>query len=498
MEMWSGLGTVMATILLIRSIAKEYLPPEFHDHFTGFLRKLSKYFSSYITIIIDENEGMKVSEVYESVQLYLSVRSSSAASRLKLNKPKNAKEFTYTMDKNQQIVDEFDGVKAWWTFHSRELKQQMFSWNSISDEKRYFELKFHKKDKSKVFETYLPHVMAEAKKIELQNRHRKIYTNKGGENRSYEYRNRVWTPVVFDHPSTFETLALDPELKDDVQRDLTKFSQREMYYKKVGRAWKRGYLLYGPPGTGKSSMIAAISNHLHYDIYDLELTEVKSNTELRKLLIATTNKSIIVIEDIDCSLDLTDRKKKPKKESKEESDPATGKPENEPPESKVTLSGVLNFTDGLWSCCGSERIIIFTTNHVDRLDPALLRSGRMDKHIHLSFCTFPAFKVLAKNYLGVDDHPLFEQVEVLMKEAQITPADVSEELMRASDNPTGALENLIVSLGKAKEKADLALASSNGSGEANLVAEESVIPEEPHSNEGSSESLADEEKSPSI
>lgn len=42
-----------------------------------------------------------------------------------------------------------------------------------------------------------------------------------------------------------------------------------------------------------------------YDLYDLELTAVKDNTELRKLLIETSSKSIIVIEDIDCSIDLT-------------------------------------------------------------------------------------------------------------------------------------------------------------------------------------------------
>ncbi|KAH9317678.1 hypothetical protein KI387_019447 [Taxus chinensis] len=471
MEMWSSLGTVMAGILFIRTMAKEYLPPELYEQFTALLRKLNKYFSSYITIIIDENEGMKVSEVYESVQVYLSTRSSSAASRLKLNKPKNAQEFTFTMDKKQQIVDEFYGLKVWWILHSRELKQQMFSWNSVSDEKRYFELKFHKKDKTRVFDTYLPHVMAEAKILELKNRQRKIYTNKGGDSRSYEYRNRIWTPVVFEHPATFETLALDPDLKDDIMQDLQKFSQRETYYKKVGRAWKRGYLLYGPPGTGKSSMIAAISNFLQYDIYDLELTEVKSNTELRKLLIATTNKSIIVIEDIDCSLDLSDRKKKGKKESKEDPNPAAAKPENETPESNVTLSGVLNFTDGLWSCCGSERIIIFTTNHIDRLDSALLRSGRMDKHIHLSFCGFSALRVLARNYLGIEDHPLFEEVEILIEEAKITPADVSEELMRSSEDPTAALQNLIAALRRAKEKAALVLPGSDGGVEGNLGAE---------------------------
>ncbi|KAI8029261.1 AAA-ATPase [Camellia lanceoleosa] len=56
-----------------------------------------------------------------------------------------------------------------------------------------------------------------------------------------------------------------------------------------------GYLLYGPPGTSKLTMIAAIANFLNYDVYDLELTAVKNNTDLRKLLIETPCMLIIVI-----------------------------------------------------------------------------------------------------------------------------------------------------------------------------------------------------------
>ena len=44
--------------------------------------------------------------------------------------------------------------------------------------------------------------------------------------------------------------------------------------------------------------------------------------------------------------------------------------------SKVTLSGLLNFIDGIWSACGGERIIVFTTNYVEKLDPALIRRER--------------------------------------------------------------------------------------------------------------------------
>ena len=111
--------------------------------------------------------------------------------------------------------------------------------------------------------------------------------------------------MAFQHPATFATLAMDPTDKEAIIDDLDAFKQGKDYYTKIGKAWKRGYLLFGPPGTGKSTMIAAIAKRLEYDVYDLELTAVKNNTELRKLFVLTTEKSIIVIEDIDRSVDLT-------------------------------------------------------------------------------------------------------------------------------------------------------------------------------------------------
>lgn len=118
----------------------------------------------------------------------------------------------------------------------------------------------------------------------------------------------------------------------------------------------------------------------------------------------------------------------------------------------MTLSGFLNFIDGLWSSCGDERIIVFTTNHKEKLDPALLRPGRMDVHVHMSYCTPSGFKLLAANYLGIKEHILFEEIEELISTTQVTPAEVAEQLMR-NDDPELILNGLIEFL-KVKRKED--------------------------------------------
>ncbi|KAK9177115.1 hypothetical protein WN944_029134 [Citrus x changshan-huyou] len=233
---------------------------------------------------------------------------------------------------------------------------------------------------------------------------------------------------------------MDSDMKQMIMDDLERFVKRKEFYRNVGKAWKRGYLLYGPPGTGKSSLIAAMANYLNFDVYDLELTNLRGNMELRNLLIATENKSILVVEDIDCSIELQDRFAKAKATNAMDLNviqPVMNL--NQVPQ--VTLSGMLNFIDGLWSSCGDERIIIFTTNHKDRLDPAFLRPGRMDVHIHMSYCTPCGFKMLASSYLGITEHPLFLEVEGLIEKAKVTPADVAEQLMRNEVLNLGGLDS---------------------------------------------------------
>ena len=111
---------------------------------------------------------------------------------------------------------------------------------------------------------------------------------------------------------------------------------------------------------------------------------------------------------------------------------------------------LLNIIDGLWSSCGDERIIVFTTNHKDKLDPALLRPGCMDVHIPMLYCTMDGFKLLVSNYLNIEgDHQLYRQIEGLLETVRVNPAEIAEELLKGDDLDE-SLRGLVVFLEEKK------------------------------------------------
>ncbi|MED6148686.1 hypothetical protein PIB30_055220 [Stylosanthes scabra] len=421
----SAVASVAASAMLIRSVTNELLPSEVIDYFSSKLNSLKRHFSSQFTVAIEEDQGMMWNQVYEAAEVYLSTKASLARHRVRATKSENDKTLAFGIDKDEEIFDDFEGVKVTWSFirvfepvtNRYDYSNGGFGNGSSKRVVKSYELTFHKKHKEKIFNSYLPFVLERAKAIKEANMAVNLYT--------VDNENE-WIPgVPFSHPMSFKTLAIDADLKKEIIEDLDKFVNGKEFYKRTGKAWKRGYLLYGPPGTGKTSLIAAMANYLNYDIYDLDLTAVGTNRELKNLVLNMSNRSILVIEDIDCTIKLQNRE-----EEEEEKEDNT---ERDKKDSKVTLSGLLNAIDGLWSCCGEARIMVFTTNHKDKLDPALLRPGRMDMHIHLSYCTFSAFQQLAFNYLGISDHCLFHEIEELLEEVQVTPAEIAGELQKKNN-----------------------------------------------------------------
>ena len=85
---------------------------------------------------------------------------------------------------------------------------------------------------------------------------------------------------------------------------------------------------------------------------------------------------------------------------------------------------------------------MLTTNRKDVLEADLDVPGQIDMHIHMSYCTVQGFRVLAFNYLGIEQHPLFEEIDGLIQISEVTPASLAEELLKTDDADT-ALSQVI-------------------------------------------------------
>lgn len=173
-----------------------------------------------------------------------------------------------------------------------------------------------------------------------------------------------------------DSVVLVEGLWDEILSDVRSFLDREQWYADNGLPWRRGYLFKGPPGNGKSSAVRAIVGEIGLPLYVLYLKSIHGDSDLIERMNGVPPRSVLAIEDIDCLVN----------ERKSVAD-ASG----------ISFAGLLNAIDGIASAEG--RILILTTNHAEKLDPALIRPGRTDRQWEIGNPTYEQAEEIASRIL---------------------------------------------------------------------------------------------------
>lgn len=177
-------------------------------------------------------------------------------------------------------------------------------------------------------------------------------------------RSDYWALVDRIEPRPISSLIYPKDQHLSLLNDVRRFQQSKKWYQDRNVPYHRGYLLYGAPGNGKSSLITAIASELKMNMHILQMNKQINDQNIVSLFSSIEPNSIVVIEDIDCIFEQRSNKAN---------------------DSSLTLSGLLNVLDGVFAKDG--RILFITTNHIGRLDPALVRPGRVDVRLEVTNAT---------------------------------------------------------------------------------------------------------------
>lgn len=236
-----------------------------------------------------------------------------------------------------------------------------------------------------------------------------------------------WDTLYIKTNKNYSNTIVSDDIQRDLFQDISHFIQNEDSYSQKGIPYKRGYLLYGPPGTGKTSIIKAIANTHQLPIFNLDLSTIKSNADMLKLVteinyLAKNKKYIVTIEDIDrCPLFSTNYFESQRLLKN----------------NTLTIDCLLNMLDGIIETHG--RLFFMTANDInvfDKIKDVLFRPGRIDKQLNITYCTKTQIcKIIANFYqLEVDDiTPKLEHIN----HNNITPAILIKYLQDFYDDFDG-------------------------------------------------------------
>lgn len=211
-------------------------------------------------------------------------------------------------------------------------------------------------------------------------------------------------PTIIKRRS-FENVFIPNEQKELLIDSINNFIHRRKWYEEHSIPYHFGVLLYGTAGNGKSSVAQAIAEKWNLPMVIIPGDSIMNFEDYKtQIQIIPTAPTVILIEDVDCGM-------------KSGTGADTKRPEG--------MSALLNGMDGIGAL--ENVIYIFTTNHIEKLDPALIRPGRIDVKIDMKNVCKETFDMFTKHHykVSIDEDIKFP--------SDMTFAELQTEVMKGDD-----------------------------------------------------------------
>lgn len=189
----------------------------------------------------------------------------------------------------------------------------------------------------------------------------------------------LWTARGYHNARPPRSIIQKRGLIRSILEDVGEFYHRDTrnWYNLHGLPYRRALLFHGPPGCGKTSTIRMLAGYFDLELYYLSVTGSSFSTDtLHEALSLVPTGTLLVLEDVDAILRAAD---------------------GQDVTVALTLSGLLNAMDGLVSA-PSGVLTIYTTNHLERLPPAVIRAGRIDRRFEFAAADHETMTKLFRSY----------------------------------------------------------------------------------------------------
>ena len=390
---------------------------------------------------------------------------------------------TYMVVQSEKfLISKEHGIYAYTTIHGEETDEDDTSKNKQEKKKNRMEkivIKlFSYKSDTNTIKDFVEKITKEyiASIEDLRDNKRFIYTLSKTTYEDDHYE--MWNETLFSSTRKFNNLFFKD--KANIIKKLDFFINNKEWYYDKGIPYSIGIGMHGPPGTGKTSLIKAIANYTNRHVIVISLKLIKTKKELDSIFFeerysrdnkkgsVSFDKKIIVFEDIDCVGDIVlDREKNKNKNitglgkkldfgelsstskinlgdlletmaaTEKETDKKFVLPKMPNDDEPITLDDILNLWDGIRETPG--RIMIISSNHYHDLDPALIRPGRIDITLELSYASHETIKEIYKHLF---DETINNNMLDGINEDFYTPAEIINIYMNEEQDKTRFLERL--------------------------------------------------------